>query len=105
MGISEKYVRLRYYLQVKFFFTYCKSLSTAFITTASTAIIIFKTQEDQGREHHLMTRENVLSCWTFLRVVHFKQKPEMSSLFLITNIIAQRPTLGTRGSSRITVIG
>lgn len=49
-----------YFLLELVFHTYCKPLSTAFIPTTSTAIIILKTQEDQGRKHHLMITEKAL---------------------------------------------
>lgn len=59
-------VTLNCYEQYKYLLfelhTYRKPLSTSFIATASTAIIILKTQEDQGREHHLMTIEKALKA-------------------------------------------
>lgn len=63
--------------------TYRKPLSTALITTASTAIIILKAQKYQGRKDHLPITEIKVELGLILVTFAFKYKSSMS-FFLIT---------------------
>lgn len=62
--------------------TYRKPLSTALITTASTAIIILKAQKYQGRKDHLPITEIKVELGLILVTFAFKYKSSMSFFFI-----------------------